>query len=91
MNCILALDFFEFGRSGRTYQRADTVAAQKQKIKDELPLKNFTIHPISQDVVLITYISQVKNEMELEIGNRSSIWSKTAKDGNCDFIRVQLL
>ena len=78
MNRILAPDFFEFGRSGRIYQRADTLAVEKQEIKAEIPLKDFTIHSISQDVVLITYISRVKNE-KLDVGNRSSIWSKNAE------------
>jgi len=76
MEHILSIDFFEFGRSGRIYKREDTLAVPRQEINTLLPLKNFTIHPISKDVVLITYISHVKYE-RLEIGNRSSIWSKT--------------
>ncbi len=76
MNRILAHDFFEFGRSGRVYQRADTLAIKPQEIKAKLPLKNFAIHLISQDVVLVTYISEVEYE-KVEVGNRSSIWSKT--------------
>jgi hypothetical protein len=76
MDHILSIDFFEFGRSGRIYKREDTLSVPRQEINALLPLKSFTIHPISKDVVLITYISHVKYE-RLEIGNRSSIWSKT--------------
>lgn len=76
MNRILAPDFFEFGRSGRIYQREDTLAIQPQEIKAKFPFKNFSVHLITQDVVLVTYISEVEYE-KIEIGNRSSIWSKT--------------
>lgn len=76
MNKVLAPDFFEFGRSGKTYSREDTLAIAPQPINAVLPLKNFVIHAIEINVVLITYISQIEHEM----GNRSSIWSK-GKDG----------
>lgn len=78
MNRILAPDFFEFGRSGRIYKREDTLTVNPQEISASLPLQDFAIHYISPDVVLVTYISKVKYK-EVEIGNRSSIWSKTDK------------
>ena len=76
MNRILAPDFFEFGRSGRIYTREETLNAPPQKINARLPLKNFQVHPISDDVALVTYISEVADD-ELEIANRSSLWRKT--------------
>jgi len=76
MEQILAPDFFEFGRSGKTYQRSDTLSHEYREINATLPLKNFKIHPVSDDTVLITYISEVQDET-LEIGNRSSLWIKT--------------
>lgn len=76
MDRILASDFFEFGRSGRTYTREDTLAVPTQKIDARLPLKNFTVHPIDGNVVLVTYVSEVTYD-EVEVGNRSSLWSKS--------------
>lgn len=75
MDKILATDFFEFGRSGRIYKREDTLDVTPQEIIATLPLKNFAIHPIDENTVLITYVSEV-HDTEIMIGNRSSIWSK---------------
>ncbi len=78
MDTILAQDFFEFGRSGRIYQRNDTLhGASPQEIKAKFPLKNFRVHEISENVVLITYVSEVVYE-EIEVANRSSLWVKTS-------------
>ncbi|MEK7544918.1 MAG: nuclear transport factor 2 family protein [Patescibacteria group bacterium] len=79
MNQILAPDFFEFGRSGRIYTREEALNAPPQKINAELPLKNFQAHTISDDVALVTYISEVTYD-ELEIANRSSLWCKTGTE-----------
>ncbi|HUI31881.1 MAG TPA: DUF4440 domain-containing protein [Candidatus Acidoferrales bacterium] len=78
MERVLSPDFFEFGRSGRVYKREDTLAAPAQKINAKLPLKDFRIHPITEDVVLVTYITEVIGN-KLEMGNRSSIWIRTPK------------
>ncbi|OGM96838.1 MAG: hypothetical protein A2816_00480 [Candidatus Yanofskybacteria bacterium RIFCSPHIGHO2_01_FULL_39_44] len=72
----LAPDFFEFGRSGRIYTKEITMSAPMQEINAKFPLKDFQIKLIDENVALITYISEVQYE-ELEIANRSSIWSKT--------------
>jgi hypothetical protein len=78
MNKVLAPDFFEFGRSGRTYKREETLSgARPQTINIKFPLKNFSITLIDTNVALVTYISEVMYE-EMEVANRSSIWLKTA-------------
>lgn len=78
MNNVMTDDFFEFGRSGKTYTKAESLSAPMQEINIALPLKKFAIHEVSNDVVLVTYISEVKYD-ELEVANRSSIWVK--RDG----------
>lgn len=75
MNNLLADDFFEFGRSGKIYTKAESLSAPMQEIHAKLPLRDFTVHQISNDVVLVTYVSEVQYET-LEIGNRSSLWLK---------------
>lgn len=75
MNKVLADDFFEFGRSGKIYSKEETLSASMQDINITLPLKNFSIKFITDNVALVTYISEVLYE-ELEIGNRSSLWVK---------------
>lgn len=77
MDKVLAPDFFEFGRSGRTYTRADTLnISQPQEIKVTLPLKNFAITLLDNNIALVTYASEVMYE-KMEISNRSSIWLKS--------------
>ena len=81
MEDVLSPDFFEFGRSGRIYKREETLAtvgAQTQDIKARLPLKDFEVHSISDDIVLITYVSIIEND-KVEMANRSSIWLKTSR------------
>ncbi len=76
MEKILASDFFEFGRSGKTYTRAQTLSTATEKINAKIPLKDFKVHQITNNVFLVTYISEVHYK-ELEVANRSSIWLKT--------------
>lgn len=84
MDKILSEDFFEFGRSGKIYKREETLLAAAQEIDAQLPLKDFKVHQISSDVVLVTYISEVKYE-NLEIGNRSSLWVKKSEGWKLKF------
>lgn len=76
METVLSADFFEFGRSGRIYQREDTLHGVRPQTIDA-QLKNVTVFPITQDVIQVTYVSEVVGETGLEIANRSSIWIKT--------------
>ena len=75
MENILHPDFFEFGRSGRIYERSHTIYVPRSDINAIFPLKDLTFHQVSQDTILITYKSRVQYET-LEIGNRSSLWVK---------------
>lgn len=77
MERTLAPDFFEFGRSGRVYRREDTLAIESQPIDARLPLANLEARLVSPDVALVTYISAVTYDSVEDIGNRSSIWSRT--------------
>jgi hypothetical protein len=80
MDRILAPDFFEFGRSGRAYERADTLGIQASQIKAKLPLPDFKVRLLDPDVAQATYVSIVSYENGEERARRSSIWSRT-RDG----------
>lgn len=73
MERLLHPEFFEFGRSGRVYTRAQTLDATRVVIDAELPLRGFAVHPVDNRAVLVTYLSIVQYE-DLEVGNRSSLW-----------------
>jgi hypothetical protein len=72
---VFATDFFEFGRSGRTYTRDQMVRTEVQPIRAKLPLQNFKIHALDSNNALVTYISEVQYD-ELEKANRCSVWSR---------------
>jgi len=78
MDSIIALDFIEFGRSGRTYNREECLAATRIPIDAVLPLPNFAIRLVHADVALVTYDSEMKHEGDILCARRSSIWSRTA-------------
>ncbi|MEO0376596.1 MAG: nuclear transport factor 2 family protein, partial [Cyanobacteria bacterium P01_A01_bin.17] len=79
MDQTLAPDFFEFGRSGRTYRRKDTLSAPAQTIHAVLPLRDFAVQLVEANVALVTYRSEVTYGDVVEHGRRSSIWSKSTK------------
>jgi hypothetical protein len=79
MDEVIAPDFFEFGRSGRIYQRADTLSADRQPIDAVLPLPNLKIRLLNEDTAQVTYDSAVRHSGVVEYGRRSSIWSKTER------------
>lgn len=76
MDRVLAPDFIEFGRSGRVYSREACLLAQPVQFQCRLPLRSYTLSPISTTVVLATYISEVFYD-DWEYANRSSIWVKS--------------
>jgi hypothetical protein len=78
MEGVLAPDFFEFGRSGRVYDRDEMLAVGGATIPARLPLRDFAARPISDGVVLVTYVSAV-GEAEPEYANRSSLWTRTGR------------
>jgi hypothetical protein len=77
LETVLAADFWEIGRSGRVYSRSDILAVPWGPIDSVLPLPDFSAHPLSADVVQVTYRSIVTYEGGVELGHRSSIWSRT--------------
>ena len=71
MERTLAPDFREFGRSGRVYERADTLAVSGQSI--EANLGDFQLSLLADDIALLTYVSEVQHQA-LDLANRTSIW-----------------
>ena len=82
MERTFAPDFFEFGRSGRTYARAEMIfeAESRVEIQATLPLPAFRARHLSDDIVQTTYVSEVEYDGVIERAHRSSIWSR-ASDG----------
>ncbi len=71
-----AADFVEFGRSGRTYTRAQIIRTEVQPIEAVLPLPNLRIRLLSAELAQLTYDSQVRYDGIWQHAHRSSIWSR---------------
>jgi hypothetical protein len=67
--------FFEFGRSGRVYNRAQIIRTDKHPI--EASLENFTLVELGENTVLVTYNSVAVFGGVREHARRSSIWSRS--------------
>ncbi len=76
MERTLAPDFFEFGRSGRVYTRAEIIGMRPGPAPLRYALRDFKLTPIGHDATLVTYVSEVKAK-DVERGNRTSLWLKT--------------
>jgi hypothetical protein len=70
--------FFEFGRSGKRYNRAEMLfdPQHSSEIDAKLPLPDFHARYIIKDVIQVTYISEVTYDGVVLKANRSSIWSR---------------
>ncbi|MBL4908051.1 MAG: DUF4440 domain-containing protein [Sneathiella sp.] len=79
MDKIFSADFFEFGRSGQRYSRTQMFAENGtlKEITATLPLPEFSARYLSDDIVQVTYISEVIQDGVKLYGNRSAIWSRT--------------
>ena len=71
MDGVLAPDFLEFGRSGRRYDKAATLAAAGGSI--DARLCELTVAVVAPGVALVTYVSEVGHG-EVQRSNRSSLW-----------------
>lgn len=78
MERVLAADFREFGRSGRTYTRADILAFKPSEL--DAVLRDLEIRALGPNVALVTYRSELLSDGDPALAHRSSIW--TLLDGN---------
>lgn len=69
----LADDFFEFGSSGQVLYKDENINELDLGVV-KMTLSKFEIHPLSEDVVLATYM--IYNELTTQYSLRSSIWKK---------------
>ncbi len=78
MDRVFADDFCEFGRSGRIYQRQEMILGQRnaEEIDASLPLRDFCVRRLSDAIVQVMYVSEVRYGPQIETANRSSIWKR---------------
>ena len=76
---VFAEDFFEYGRSGRFYSRAESLDMDPEPINAVIPLPDFSVRMISGGVAQVTYTSLVTCDEIVQRSRRSSIWSRDAE------------
>ena len=76
LNELLADDFIEFGRSGRTYDKQSILTALTQETgaAPAPEVSNFLARFEADTIVLITYRSTRANLSPPMVTNRSSLW-----------------
>jgi hypothetical protein len=74
-----AVDFMEFGRSGRVYAREQVLRAEHERtpIHATLPLDALHIRALDENTVQLTYNSHVACGGVVEHARRSSLWTRT--------------
>lgn len=77
MDRVLHPEFSEVGRSGRTYSRAEIIAASSGHLEVELPLERYRMQLIDEDVALVRYVSRQTMDGEARPAERSSMWVNT--------------
>lgn len=82
MGALLADGFFEFGRSGRVYDKTAILATVAESADDEILMSQFEARALAADVALVTYRSCRKciDPPEELRALRCSIWRR-AGDG----------
>lgn len=80
VSALLADDFFEFGASGRAWQRDEILELLATEQYAPPVLEDFACHRIADDVVLVTYRTvRVNSESgSRESALRSSVWTRRA-------------
>lgn len=77
---LLAPDFFEFGASGRVWQRAETLAKLPEEGKStpapSITTDNYQALPLAAEVVLVTYRAEKPDNGAKTL--RSSLWRHSA-------------
>ncbi|WP_051399727.1 nuclear transport factor 2 family protein [Haloechinothrix halophila] len=74
MRRLMSENFFEFGRSGRRYSRAECLAFPDQELN--ATLRDIDVHEIAPAVALVTYVSEVRYS-ETQVSYRSSLWVRS--------------
>ena len=67
---LIADDFREIGQSGRTYDKARTLASMLDSPHQQIAIEHFTVRELGADHVLVTYRAVTPDGATL----RSSIW-----------------
>jgi hypothetical protein len=85
---LLSDDYLEFGVSGNTYNKKDTIETLKREPSGQISVLDLKVNLLTPKIALITYTAVKKDNPNFEIVSlRSSLWKKTGKDWQIVFHR----
>jgi len=85
MEHLFASDLAEFGRSGKTYDRSQLLPDGTEPGNLSAQLHALRVRKLSDQIALVTYVSEVDQEHGKEWSNRSSIWDNSSGDWKLRF------
>jgi hypothetical protein len=74
----MAEDFIEFGRFVAFYTRETMLAAPNAAQDVQAVLHDIALRPLSADLALVSYVSEVRYPSGTEWSNRSSMWDRSS-------------
>ena len=77
VSALIADDFLEFGKSGGTFNKQDTLDGLEQEAVDlQIAVSDLNAKELSKDIVLVTYTASMLDEDNSTTvsTNRSSVW-----------------
>lgn len=77
MERVLHPDFTGVGRSARRYTREEALNLEPYELSVELPLDQYRMNLIDEDVALVRYISKVISDGAVQTAERTSVWINT--------------
>lgn len=77
MDIVLHPDFDEVGMSGRAHTRDEVIRAQPVTLNAVLPLEEFRMDLVDEDVALVRYVSRDRVNGAPREAERSSLWINT--------------
>ncbi len=76
VNALLDKDIFEFGSSGRHWNRQDTLDLLSSEPPAKILASDFCIHELAPETTLVTYKTNINGVVAL----RSSIWKRSQNE-----------
>jgi hypothetical protein len=78
---LLSDDYLEFGVSGNTYNKRDTIETLKREPGGQIYALDFKVNLLTPEIALVTYTAVKKyNSKDEAVSLRSSLWKKKAKN-----------
>ncbi len=77
MDHMLHPDFTKIGMSGRAHGRRETIEATRVELEIELPLDEYRLDLVDEDVAMVRYMSRARYSGVEKPAQRCSIWVNT--------------